>query len=62
MTGILFRCLFFFLVPSIVFPAEIHQLCRDGKSEQVLFLLKDVDMIHLKDRDGSTFNSPRCKC
>lgn len=55
MTGILLRCLFFvFLVPSIVFPAEIHQLCRDGKSEQVLFLLKNLDMIQLKDRNGNT--------
>ena len=55
MTGIILRCLFFvFLVPLMVFPADIHNLCRDGESEKVLFLLKDLDMIHLKDSDGNT--------
>jgi TonB family protein len=55
MTGIILRCLcFVFLVPLMVFPEDIHQLCREGKSEQVLSLLKDLHMIHLKDRDGNT--------
>jgi ankyrin repeat protein len=55
MTGIILKCLFFvFLVPLMAFPVDIHQLCQEGKSEQVLFLLKDIHMIHLKDRDGDT--------